>query len=109
MKKITNDEVLNILDCWMNSNSEVECSSCALHKNVPTGSCRKVAHEIIRNRIISLAEPMSGIGIEEYRIKTIKRFADRVVMNLSSVLHGDELESAEICIDNIVRNEENGL
>lgn len=109
MKKITNEEVLNILDCWMNPNSEVECKSCPLNKKVPKGKCREHAHEIIRNRIISLAEPMNGTGIEEYRMKTINRFADRVVMNLTGVLQGEMLESAEICIDNLVRNEENGL
>lgn len=108
MKKITNDEVLNILDCWMNPNSEVECKSCPLHE-LPKGTCRERALELIRNRIITLAEPMSGIGIEEYRVKTINRFADRVILNLSSVLKGEMLDSAEMCILNLVRNEENGL
>ena len=109
MKKITNDDVLNILDCWMNPNSEVPCKSCPLHNKVPAGNCRYAALDIIRERIIKLAEPMSGIGLEEYRLKTISRFADRVIMNLSSVLDGESLASAEICIANLVHNEENGL
>ena len=109
MKKIANEAVLNILDCWMNPSSEVECISCPLYKSAPKGKCREVAHEIIRERIIKLAEPLSGIGIEEYRLKTINRFADRVIMNLSSVIDGESLASAEICIANLVYNEENGL
>ena len=108
MKEITNKEVLNILDCWMNPNSEVECKSCPLHK-LPKGACRERALEIIRNRLTMFDDIMELTGLEEYREKTINRFADRIILNLSSVLHGDMLESAEMCILNLVRNEENGL
>ena len=76
---------------------------------VPKGSCREVAHEIIRERIIELQEPLNVTGIEDFRLKTINRFADRVIMNLSSVLDGESLASAEICIGNLLYNEENGL
>lgn len=108
MKEITNDEVLNILDCWMNPNSEVDCKSCPLHK-LPKGTCRERALEIIRNRIVMFDDIMELTGLEEFRMKTINRFADRTILNLSSILEVKALESAEMCIFNLVRNEENGL
>ena len=51
MKELTEQQVLAVLDCQMNPQSEVECATCPLYGIKVAGGCRKLAQRAITHHI----------------------------------------------------------
>ena len=49
-KELTEQQVLDVLDCCMNSKSEVECRTCPL-RGSKAGQCKSLAHNAIAHHI----------------------------------------------------------
>lgn len=53
MKELTEQQVLDVLDCCLNSSSEVECRTCPL-RGAKAGQCKKLAQKAIVHHIQKL-------------------------------------------------------
>ena len=51
MKELTEQQVLEVLDCWMDQRSETECRTCPLRGLKKPGGCRKLAHDAVVHHI----------------------------------------------------------
>ena len=56
MKELTEQQVLDVLDCCLNSSSEVECRTCPL-RGAKAGQCKKFLH---RNKLHAVGRAAKG-------------------------------------------------
>ena len=49
-KKLTDEEIVNVLDCWLNPNNNVECKDCPFG-NMEPGQCREATLKAAIERI----------------------------------------------------------
>lgn len=63
MKELTEQQALDVLDCKMNSKSEVECKACPLYGIKEESGCHKLAHGAIAHFIRKQSLQMAALHV----------------------------------------------